>query len=125
MKALLILVVEDDAMVAMVLAELLEMLGHSVCAIAATQADAVAAASRFLPELMIVDAQLRVGSGLDAVDQIQGGRQLQGRQQVAHLFVSGDALRIRTLRPNATVIQKPYFERDLTYAIQRALDAAA
>ena len=119
MKALRILVVEDDANVAMVLAELLETQGHRVCAIVATEADAVAAALQFTPEIMIVDVKLREGSGLDAVDRIQG------RRLVAHVFVCGDALRIRTLRPHATVIQKPYFERDLTLAIQRALDGAA
>ena len=119
MKPLRILVVEDDALGAAALAELLEMQGHSVCAIVATESDAVAAASRFKPEMMIVDAQLREGSGIGAVDRIQR------RRLVAHVFVCGDALRIRMLRPCATVIQKPYFERDLTSAIQRALDAAA
>lgn len=119
MKALRILVVEDDAVDGSALAELLEMQGHSVCAIVATESDAVAAALRFKPDMMIVDAQLREGSGVGAVDKIQGGR------LVAHVFVSGDALRIRMLRPCATVIQKPYFECELTCAIQRALDAAA
>jgi CheY-like chemotaxis protein len=119
MKALRILVVEDDAMVAMALAEMLVMQGHSVCAIVASEAAAVAAALRFKPDMMIVDAQLREGSGLGAVDQIEGGA------PIAHVFVSGDALRIRTLRPCATVIQKPYFERELTCAIQHAFDAAA
>jgi CheY-like chemotaxis protein len=118
MKALRILVMEDDAMVAAVLAELLEAQGHSVCAIAATEADAVAAAFQHFPEMMIVDAQLRAGSGLGAVDRIQG------RRLVAHVFVCGDASRIRALRPGATVIQKPYFEQDLVRALQRALDAA-
>jgi CheY-like chemotaxis protein len=118
MKSLRILVVEDDAVVAAVLAELLEMQGHSVCAIAATEADAVAAEFQFSPEMMIVDIQLRKGSGLGAVDRIQG------RRHVAHVFVCGDASRIRALRPGATVIQKPYFEHDLTCAIQRALDAS-
>jgi CheY-like chemotaxis protein len=117
-KPLRILVVEDDAMVAAVLAELLETLGHSVCGIAATEADAVAAAFQLYPEMMIVDMKLRKGSGLGAVDQIQG------RRLVAHVFVCGDASRIRALRPGATVIQKPYFEEDLTRALQRALDAA-
>ena len=118
MKPLRILVMEDDAVVAAALGELLEMQGHSVCAIVATESDAVAAAVRFRPDMMIVDAQLREGSGIGAVDRIQGGR------PVAHVFVCGNALRIRTLRPCATVIQKPYFEQDLTRAIQRALDAA-
>jgi DNA-binding response OmpR family regulator len=119
MKPLRILVVEDDAMVAMALAELLKMQGHSVCAIAATESEAVAAASCLKPEMMIVDEQLREGSGMGAVDRIQDGK------LVAHVFVCGDALRVRMLRPRATVVQKPYFEHDLTCAIQRALDAAA
>jgi CheY-like chemotaxis protein len=119
MKALRILVMEDDAMVAAVLAELLEAQGHSVCAIASTEAEAVAAAFQLFPEMMIVDAQLRAGSGLGAVDRIQH------RRFVAHVFVCGDASRIRALRPGATVIQKPYFEQDLVSALQKALDAAA
>jgi two-component system, response regulator PdtaR len=41
MKALRILVVEDDALIAMLLAELLAGLGHNVCATAATEAHAV------------------------------------------------------------------------------------
>jgi CheY-like chemotaxis protein len=106
-------------MVAITLAEILESLGHSVCGIASTESEAVAAASDLMPEMMIVDAQLREGSGLGAVDRIQHGF------LVAHVFVSGDALPIRTLRPCATVIQKPYFEADLTCALQCALDAAA
>jgi CheY-like chemotaxis protein len=119
MKPLRILVIEDDAVVAVALAEMLEMQGHSVCAIAATESEAVAAASRLKPEMMIVDAQLLEGSGIGAVDRIQAGI------PVAHVFVCGDELRIRTLRPRATIVQKPYFEHDLTCAIQRALDAAA
>lgn len=119
MKSLRILVVEDDAMVAEVLAELLLTQGHTVCAIAATEADAVAAALAFAPEMMIVDEKLRIGSGLGAVDRIQESR------LVAHVFVCGNASRIRALRPLETVIQKPYFEQDLSRAIQHAFDAAA
>jgi CheY-like chemotaxis protein len=116
MKPLRILVIEDDALVAAALAEILESQGHSVCAIVRTEADAVAAAFKFSPEMMIVDVQLRKGSGLDAVDRIQG------RRLVAHVFVCGDAPTLRALRPGATVIQKPYFEQDLTRALRRALD---
>jgi two-component system, response regulator PdtaR len=46
MKTLRILVVEDDALFGMLLAELLAMMGHDVCGIEATEADAVAAAVR-------------------------------------------------------------------------------
>ena len=70
MKALRILVVEDDPLIGMLLAEVLEGLGHEVCAIEANEADAVAAAARCSPDLMIVDARLGDESGIAAVDQI-------------------------------------------------------
>ena len=44
MKALRVLVVEDDAMIAMLLADMFAGMGHDVCAIEATEAGAVAAA---------------------------------------------------------------------------------
>ncbi|MBB4198258.1 response regulator [Rhodoblastus sphagnicola] len=119
MKPLRILVVEDDGMVALTLAEMLETQGHNVLGIATTESEAVAAARDLKPEMMIVDAQLRQGGGLGAVDRIQQGA------RIPHVFISGDILPIRALRPWATAIQKPFFEADLTCAIQRALDAAA
>ncbi|MTV32814.1 response regulator [Rhodoblastus acidophilus] len=119
MKPLRILVVEDDSMVALTLAEMLEAQGHDVLAIATTEFEAVTAALDLKPEVMIVDAQLREGSGIGAVDRIQN------RIRIAHVFISGDILPIHALRPLATMIQKPFFEADLTRAIQRALDAAA
>jgi CheY-like chemotaxis protein len=112
-----VLVVEDDAVIAMLLSEVLVGMGHDVCAIEATEADAVAAAGRWRPDLMIVDARLGEGSGVTAVEEIlRGGH-------VPHVFVSGDALRVRALRPGALVIQKPFCEADLAGAIQRALGA--
>ena len=49
MKALRVLVIEDDALIAMLLAELLAGMGHDVCATAATEAEAVIAAARSKP----------------------------------------------------------------------------
>ena len=46
MKALRILIVEDDALIGMLLAEMLEDMGHGLCAIEATEADAVTAVIR-------------------------------------------------------------------------------
>jgi CheY-like chemotaxis protein len=70
MKALRVLVVEDDAIIAMLLADMCAGLGHAVCAIEATEADAVAAAVRCRPDRMIVDGRLRDGSGVSAVNHI-------------------------------------------------------
>ena len=59
-------------------------MGHDVCATAANQAEAVIAASRYGPDLMIVDAGLGRGSGVSAVEEILRAG------PVAHVFVSGD-----------------------------------
>jgi DNA-binding response OmpR family regulator len=69
MKALRVLVVEDDALIAMLLSELLAGMGHDVCATAASEAEAVIAAIRYDPDLMIVDAGLGRGSGVSAVER--------------------------------------------------------
>jgi CheY-like chemotaxis protein len=117
MKALRILVVEDDVMIGGLLAETLEDLGHTVCAVETRAANAVAAAARHHPDLMIVDVGLGEASGIAAVNEIlRAGF-------VPHVFVTGDALRDLSLGPDAVLIQKPFREPDIVQAIERALAA--
>ena len=118
MKALRVLVVEDDALIAMLLGELLAGMGHDVCATAATEAEAVIAANRYGPDLMIVDAGLGRGSGVSAVEEICRVEPL------AHLFISGDAERVRLRQPDAVVVRKPFREAELARAIDLALAVA-
>jgi hypothetical protein len=40
---------------------------------------------------------------------------------VAHLFISGDVLRVKAARPDAIVVQKPFRDTELDQAIQRTL----
>ncbi|MDI4664116.1 response regulator [Xanthobacter autotrophicus] len=116
-KASRVLVVEDDAFIAMLYADLLMEMGHTICAIETTEADAVAAAARHKPDFMIVDAGLRHGSGMSAVTEIlRSGF-------VPHLFVTGDDRAVQASWPNAVVLKKPFRDRDLVQAIQRALSA--
>lgn len=110
-----IVVVEDDALIGMLLAEMLEEMGHDVCAIEETEDGAVASAARCHPDLMIVDAWLGEGSGIVAIDKIQ----LAGA--MPHVFVSGDIARVRMLRPDSIIVQKPYRETELANAIKRAI----
>ena len=118
-KALRVLVVEDDAMIGVLLGEMLEDMGYDVCGIETTEADAVIAAARHMPDLMIVDVQLGEGSGISAVETILRAR------PVPHVFVSGDIARLRKLRPGSIAIQKPYRESELALVIQRALKPPA
>jgi DNA-binding response OmpR family regulator len=53
-----VLVVENDALFGILVAEMLTEMGHEVCAIEATEADAVSAAARYKPDLMVVDVGL-------------------------------------------------------------------
>ena len=115
MKALRVLVAEDDTIVGVLLGELLKEMGHDVCAIEATEADVVAAAVRCKPDLMIIDVRLGDGSGISAVEEILR------TGPIAYLFVSGDLSNVQALRPGAVMIRKPYREPDLAQAIQRAI----
>lgn len=114
-----IVIVEDQGVIAMLLSEVLEQLGHIIVAVAATEEAAVEAAERFKPDLMIVDDGLGAGSGGAAVDIILRKR------FVPHVFVSGDAAKVRTLSREAVVLEKPFSEFELVDAIGRALRAAA
>jgi len=103
-------------MIGILLGWMLEEMGHRVCSIEATEADAVTAAAQYRPDLMIVDARLGEGSGVSAVDEIL----LTGF--VPHLFISGNIARVRALKPGAMVLEKPFGEAALTRAIQHALE---
>lgn len=115
MKVPRVLVVEDEPMIALLLAELLTALGWDVCGIESCEAGAVKAAAQLNPDLMIVDGQLGAGCGVAAVTEV-----LQ-QGFVPHFFISGDHRRIKTMLPGSIVIQKPFFELDLARAIKGAL----
>ena len=112
-----ILIVEDDFLIGMLLGDMLELMGHEVCAIESTEAGAVSAAARFMPQMIIVDAQLREGDGIAAVDQILS------KGKVAHIFVTGNARGVLNRRPDAVVISKPFTESMLEQAMIRARSA--
>ena len=119
MKALRVLVIEDDALIAMLLAELLAGMGHEVCATVTSEAAAVIAATCYAPDLMIVDAGLGQGSGVSAVEEILRAGPL------AHVFVSGDAESVRLRRCDAIVVRKPFRQAELARAIDLAVAAAS
>ncbi len=119
MKTLRVLVIEDDALIAMLLAEQLAGMGHDVCATASTEAEARTAAIRYRPDLMIVDAGLGRGSGVAVVEEILRAA------PVAHVFVSGDPERVRVWRADAVVVKKPFRQAELESAIDIALAAAS
>jgi CheY-like chemotaxis protein len=107
-----ILVVEDNAIIGILLGEMLGVMGHELCGLEGTMEGAVAAACRTLPDLMIVDAQLGTEDGVAAMAQIMRVR------PVAHVFISGGP--VRTLDAAAVVLQKPFDDVALIRAMARA-----
>lgn len=113
-----ILIVEDDILIGELVGEMLEEMGHAICAIETSEAAAVRSAAEHLPDLMIVDARLSQGSGIDAVATILKSR------FVPHLFVSGNIAKVRALRPDAILLEKPFHEPELAIAVARAMVTA-
>jgi DNA-binding response OmpR family regulator len=119
MRALRVLMMEDDPLIGVLLAELLEEMSYDVCAIAATAADGVTAAAQHRPDLVIADARLGDGSGISAIEEILR------TGFVPHLFMTGNISKVKALRPDAVVLEKPFRAAELMLAIQRALGIAA
>ena len=113
-RSLKIVVAEDDDLIGELLAEMLAGMGHVVCAIESTEVGTVKAARQFQPDLLIVDLQLSPGSGIDAVNMIVQ------TQAIPHILVSGNIAKLRELRPDVIVLEKPYTQASLGLAIRRA-----
>lgn len=119
LKASRVFILEDEGIIAMLLAKVLTDMGHGVVAIVGSVADALAAADRSRPDLMIVDARLRDGSGISAV------REIIRTGFVPHVFVSGHNCRAHALWPGSVALEKPYRDTELAQAIQCVLGAAS
>ncbi len=119
MTGLRILVAEDEPFINIMLVEMLEEMGHTVCASARSQEETVEAALATKPDVMIVDERLGTGSGIAAVKEILRSA------FVPHIFASGDILVGCLHDPRAVIIQKPYRESDLARAIAGALSGAS
>jgi len=113
-----ILIIEDEPIIAMDLEALVEGLGHRVVGIARTRTEAVTAARRTGPGLILADIQLADGSsGLDAVNDILGDF------DVPVIFITAYPERLLTgARPEpAFLITKPFRPETLKAIISQAL----
>jgi DNA-binding response OmpR family regulator len=112
-----ILVADDDALIGMLLATMLQDMNFDVCTLETTERGTVEAALRLRPDLMIVDARLGRGSGLAAVAEIER------HMTIPNIFMSGDRL---PPAPNgAPALLKPFTMQGLERAIRQVLDGAA
>ncbi len=100
-----ILIVEDEALVAMSMEQALIEAGYDVLAIVDTEGDAVAAADRLRPDIILMDVTLRNGSGLSAA------RMIRKSSPVRVIFVTGTSDRrteAEAAELGAALIRKPF-----------------
>ena len=99
-----VLIVEDEVLIAWMLADSLEGAGHEVVGPAATMAEALALCEAAPPELAVLDVNLRDGSnGVDVA------RALLERWGVLSIFASAQMMEARRARDIALGhIRKPY-----------------
>jgi DNA-directed RNA polymerase specialized sigma24 family protein/CheY-like chemotaxis protein len=113
-----ILIIEDEAVIAMDLSDLVTGAGHDVCAVETTASGAIAAAKRERPDLVLADIQLADGSsGIDAVKEILSSF------EVPVIFITAFPDRLLTgERPEPTfLITKPYSPDMVRAAVSQAL----
>lgn len=115
-----ILVVEDEALVAMATSQLLEDAGYEVVGMAADTAQALRLAEEQRPELVLMDIRLRGGD--DGVDTALEIRRRVG-SRILYVSAHGDAATLaRAAKTDpAGFVGKPHTTRELLNAVERAL----
>jgi DNA-directed RNA polymerase specialized sigma24 family protein len=113
-----VLIIEDEALIALDLKALVENLGHKVLGIARTRSEATAIARSKPPGLILADMQLADGSsGLDAIND------LLTSFEVPVIFITAYPERLLTGdRPEpAFLVSKPYQAASVSGLISQAL----
>lgn len=113
-----VLIIEDEPIISLDLQSIVREMGHTVSAIATTRDEAVLAARRTEPGLVLADIKLADGSsGIDAV------RQILSEVQVPIVFITAYPERLLTgERPEPTfLVTKPFVPETVRVAVSQAL----
>lgn len=113
-----VLIIEDEAIIALHIRSIVQDLGHTVAGMARTRSEAVAMAKQTNPELVLADISLADGSsGIDAVKDILG------EMSVPVIFITAFPERLLTgERPEPTyLITKPFEPETVIATIGQAL----
>jgi CheY-like chemotaxis protein len=114
-----VMVIEDEAIIAMDICSIVKDMGHGITGIARTRTEAVALAAAKRPDLILADIQLADNSsGIDAVNDILGQF-----DDLPVIFVTAFPERLLTgSRPEpAFLITKPFSEEQVRSAVSQAM----
>lgn len=113
-----IMIIEDEAIIALHLKSLMVSMGNDVAAIVRTKSEAIAMAEQVEPELILADVNLADGSsGIDAVQQILG------TMRVPVIFITAFPEKLLTGDGSepAYVISKPFDPDNVVATVWQAL----
>lgn len=114
-----IMIIEDEAIIAMDLKGIVQAMGHEVTGVARTHGAAIELAHEARPDLILADIQLADGSsGIDAVTEL-----LPELGDLPVIFITAFPERLLTgERPEpAFLISKPYSEEQVRSAVSQAM----
>lgn len=114
-----VLIIEDEAIIALDLASIVEEIGHKVTGVARTRTEAVDLAQQDQPDLILADMLLAdKSSGIDAVNDI-----LVNFAGTPVIFITAFPERLLTgTKPEpAFLIAKPFSENQVRLAVSQAL----
>jgi CheY-like chemotaxis protein len=109
-----VLIIEDEAMIAMLLQDVLEEAGATSFAFAATEDDAVWLALQRAPDVIASDVQLVEGTGLGAVQRIHANV-----GEIPVLFITGTPTDCLPRIPQGIVLTKPVSTLQIITAFQQ------
>lgn len=113
-----VMIIEDEPLIALHLEAIVKEIGHTVCGVARTRAEAVEVAQQTTPDIVLADISLADGSsGIDAVKDILSVI------DVPVIFITAFPERLLTgERPEPTyLITKPFESETVTATIGQAL----
>ena len=114
-----VLVIEDEAIIAMDIQSIVAEMGHAITGVARTRAMAVDIGRRERPDLILADIQLADNSsGIDAVNDL-----LKQHGDIPVIFITAFPERLLTGdKPEpAFLISKPYTEEQVRSAVSQAM----
>jgi CheY-like chemotaxis protein len=118
-----VLIVEDEALLAMMLEDMVRDAGHDVVGVASDGAGAEGLARAEHPDVILMDINIR-----GDLDGVETARRLKGAVESRVIFMTAytdkaNRARMQTIDPVA-VLSKPYDERLLTETLQRVAHGA-
>lgn len=108
------LIIEDEFLLAFTVEEALSQLGYATFEIATTMTEAITAAEKRCPDLIVADHRIMDGTGTEAVMTICS------EQVIPVVFVTGSEPEVRAHLPDAVVVPKPLSLPELETAVKTA-----